>query len=98
MKNIDTELGLGGRIYWRDLAIQISEVWWKCYKIGASLQHGDLESSLANFSVVCERHGGRCFHADTPADAWQKAETWLMSTDRENFSIELPSPINTDDL
>lgn len=78
------EIALGGQMYWRDLALQLARVWWKCYKIGASLQHGDLDKDIA-FSIVCERHGGRVFHGDTPENAWNKAEEWLLSPDRENF-------------
>lgn len=74
----------GGQMYWRDLALQLAEVWWKCHNIGASLQHGDIDTDVS-FSVVCEQHGGQCFHADTPHNAWLKAEKWLMSPDRANF-------------
>lgn len=77
-------LALGGQMYWRDLALQLAEVWWKCHNIGASLQHGDIDTDVS-FSVVCEQHGGQCFHADTPHNAWLKAEKWLMSPDRANF-------------
>lgn len=78
------DMALGGQMYWRDLARQLAEVWWKCHNIGASLQHGDIDNDVS-FSVVCEKHGGQVFHADTPHNAWLKAEKWLMSPDRENF-------------
>lgn len=85
------EMALGGQMYWRDIAIQLARVWWKCHGIGASLQHGDLDKDIA-FSIVCERHGGRVFHGDTPENAWHKAEMWLMSPDRENFPAACLSP------
>lgn len=85
------EMALGGQMYWRDLALQLARVWWKCYKIGASLQHGDLDKDIA-FSIVCERHGGRVFHSDTPENAWNKAEEWLLSPDRENFPAACLTP------
>lgn len=78
------DMALGGQMRWRDLALQLAEVWWKCHSIGASLQHGDIDNDVS-FTVCCELHGGRCFHADTPSNAWRKAEKWLMSPDRENF-------------
>lgn len=78
------DMALGGQMYWRDLARQLAEVWWKCHNIGASLQHGDIDTDVS-FSVVCEQHGGQVFHADTPQNAWLKAEKWIMSPDRENF-------------
>jgi len=88
--NTDLEMALGGQMYWRDLALQLADVWWKCYGIGASLQHGDLNKDVS-FSIVCEKHGGRVFHADTPHNAWLKAEEWLMSPDRgANESPALP--------
>ena len=77
-------MALGGQMYWRDLAIQLAKVWWACHSIGASLQHGNIDNDVT-FTVCCELHGGRCFHAHTPHDAWWKAEKWLMSPDRENF-------------
>lgn len=85
------EMALGGQMYWRDLALQIARVWWKCHNIGASLQHGDLDKDIA-FSIVCERHGGRVFHGDTPENAWHKAEEWLLSPDRENFPAACLTP------
>jgi len=85
------DMALGGQMYWRDLARQLAEVWWKCHTIGASLQHGDIDSDVS-FSVVCEKHGGQVFHADTPHNAWLKAEKWLMSPDRENFPIATLQP------
>jgi len=85
------EMALGGQMYWRDLAIQIARVWWKCHNIGASLQHGDLDKDIA-FSIVCERHGGRVFHGDTPENAWHKAEMWLLSPDREDFPAACLAP------
>jgi hypothetical protein len=78
------DMALGGQMYWRDLARQLAEVWWKCHSIGASLQHGDIDTDVS-FSICCEQHGGQCFHADTPHNAWLKAEKWLMSPDRANF-------------
>lgn len=78
-----TDFALGGKIYWRDLAMQLSAVWWELSKIGGNLQHGDLESAETCFSVVLEQHGGQCFHADTPLDAWENAKAWLMSPDRQ---------------
>lgn len=86
------EMALGGQMYWRDLAIQLAKVWWKCHNIGASLQHGDLDKDIA-FSIVCERHGGRIFHGDTPENAWHKAEEWLLSPDRENFPAACLTPV-----
>jgi hypothetical protein len=78
------DMALGGQMYWRDLAHQLAEVWWKCHNIGASLQHGDIDTDVS-FSVVCEQHGGQVFHADTPHNAWIKAEKWLMSPNRASF-------------
>lgn len=78
---MNTEYALDGKIYWCDLAKQISTVWWELNEIGGNLQHGDLEKDT-NFSVVLVAHGGQCFHADTPMDAWKKARKWLMSPDR----------------
>lgn len=80
--NKPTDFALGGKIYWRDLAMQLATVWWKVAEVGGTLQHGDLESHETCFSVVLEKHGGQCFHADTPMDAWNKAKAWLMSPDR----------------
>ncbi len=85
------DMALGGTMYWRDLARQLAEVWWKCHSIGASLQHGDIDTDVS-FTVCCEQHGGQCFHADTPHNAWLKAEKWLMSPDRANFPIACLEP------
>lgn len=85
------DMALGGQMYWRDLARQLAEVWWKCHNIGASLQHGNIDTDVS-FSVVCERHGGQVFHADTPHNAWLLAEKWLMSPDRANFPIATIQP------
>jgi len=85
------DMALGGQMYWRDLARQLAEVWWKCHNIGASLQHGDIDTDVL-FSVVCEKHGGQCFHADTPHNAWLKAEKWLISPDRANFPTATLQP------
>lgn len=73
---------LGGRLEWEDLAQQLASVWWEVHKVGGSLQYGELTQSTTMFSVVLERHGGRCFHAETPMDAWMKAYAWLVSPDR----------------
>jgi len=81
----DTEFALGGQIYWADLCKQLATVWWECSKIGATLQHGDLESETTQFSIVLPESygaGGRCFHADTPSNVWNKAHDWLISPDR----------------
>lgn len=82
----DTELALGGKIYWRDLSNQLSQVWWEISQVGGNLQHGDLDQEETTFSVFLPLHGegGRVFHADTPMDAWRKAKTWLMSPDRKH--------------
>lgn len=85
------DMALGGQMYWRDLALQLAEVWWKCHNIGASLQHGDIDTDVS-FSVCCEQHGGQCFHADTPLNAWIKAEKWLISPDRANFPAATIQP------
>ena len=89
--NLVQDMALGGQMYWRDLARQLAEVWWKCHNIGASLQHGDIDTDVS-FSVVCEQHGGQVFHADTPQNAWFKAEKWLMSPDRVNFPAKEEQP------
>lgn len=71
-------------IYWADLAQQIADVWWHMHRVGGSLQHNNPLSEATSFSVVLENHGGgRCFHAETPLDAWHKAQKWLESPDRE---------------
>lgn len=85
------DMALGGQMYWRDLARQLAETWWKCHNIGASLQHGDIDTDVS-FSIVCEKHGGQVFHADTPHNAWLKAEKWLMSPDRANFPLATLQP------
>ena len=85
------DMALGGQMYWRDLARQLADVWWKCHNIGASLQHGDIDTNVS-FSIVCEKHGGQVFHADTPHNAWLKAEQWLMSPDRANFPAAALQP------
>jgi len=82
------DMALGGQITWRDLTIQIAQAWWECHEIGASLQHGDLDTETT-FSVVCEQHGGQCFHASTPLDAWHKAKKWLMSPERPRQQPEI---------
>jgi hypothetical protein len=82
MTPIDTELALGGKIYWRDLALQLAKVWWELTEVKGELQHGDLDSPNCTFSVVLPHHGGRVFHGDTPMDSWNKAKRWLMSPDR----------------
>jgi len=78
---------LGGIIAWRDLAYQLAKVWWECSKVGGTLQHGENLSDPITFSVVLPQHGGRCFHAETPLEAWKKAHAWLVSPDRETFPI-----------
>lgn len=87
----DTEFALGGQIYWADLCKEFAIVWWECSKIGAILQHGDLESPKTQFSIVLPSayaDGGRCFHGATPLDAWNKAHDWLISPDRgQNSSL-----------
>jgi len=89
MNNADTEYALGGKILWRDLAIQLAKVWWDVTEVGGNIQHGDIDRQKCNFSIVLPHHGGRCFHADTPMDAWKKAHDWLVSPDRPTF---LPKP------
>lgn len=68
-----------GMIYWADLAKQLANVWWKVSNVGGTLQHGDLDKEGTMFTVVLEQHGGKCFHGDTPMDAWGKAYEWLVS-------------------
>ena len=87
---IDTEYTLGGKILWRDLAIQLSKVWWDVTQVGGELQHGDLEYPECMFSIVLKNHGGQCFHAETPMDAWKKAHDWLVSPDRPTFLPDSP--------
>lgn len=91
---MNTEFGLGGKIYWADLAKQLATVWWKLNEIGGNLQHGDLDTDTT-FSIVLPAHGGQCFHADTPMDVWQKARKWLMSPDRPRSEpvAELPTTL-----
>lgn len=91
---MNTETALGGKIYWRDLALQLAKVWWEVHQIGGDLQHGDLENPVTYFSVVLPHHGGRVFHADTPHHAWEKAKKWLMSPNRDE-GIDLLTPIET---
>jgi len=86
LRSEKTDFALGGKIYWEDLAKQFATVWWKVAEVGGTLQHGDLDSAETCFSVVLEKHGGQCFHADTPMDAWEKAKAWLMSPDRSRPS------------
>lgn len=88
---IDTELALGGKIYWRDLALQMAAVWAELHPIGGDLQYGSLDGRTTSFSIVLPHHGGRCFHAEFPMDAWRKAKKWLMSPDRGG--VELINPI-----
>jgi len=78
----DYNYSLGGKIHWRDLAIELADVWWKVNEIGGNVQHGDLDSEHTCFSVVLVAHGGQCFHGDTPRDAWAKAYKWLVDPDR----------------
>ena len=86
------ELGLGGQIYWSDLAKQLATAWWEVSEVGGNIQHGDLETDTT-FSIVLVAHGGQCFHAPTPMDAWKKAKKWLMSPDRPriNLIVEIPA-------
>ena len=79
--SFDCALALGGKIFWQDLAKQLSSVWWEVSKVGGTLQHGDLEKPETMFSVVLEKHGGQCFHGETPMDAWKKSDAWLKSPD-----------------
>ena len=79
------DMALGGRMYWETLAKQLASVWWEVSKVGGALQHGDLDSAETCFSVVLEQHGGQCFHADTPMDAWDKARDWLVSPERPTY-------------
>ncbi len=78
---------LGGKSFWQDLAKQLAEVWWEVSKVGGTLQHGYLDKAETMFSVVLEKHGGQCFHGDTPLDAWKKADDWLKSPERPSFDI-----------
>lgn len=97
-------LCLGGRMFWSDLSKQLANVWSGVAKLGGTLQHGDLEKAETMFSVVLDNHGGRCFHAETPMDAWRNAEAWLLSPDRPSFpcvdievvlrACDLPSRLN----
>ncbi len=70
---------LGGKMMWVELAKQLADVWWKVSKVGGNLQHGDLELAATMFSVVLESHGGRCFHGETPDEAWCRASDWMAS-------------------
>jgi hypothetical protein len=80
-----SDAALGGLIYWEDLAKQLADVWWEVSKVGGTLQHGELDRAGTMFSVALEQHGGRCFHGDTPLDAWRKARDWLVSPDRPTY-------------
>lgn len=84
---VSSGLAIGGKIYWQDLAKQLSEVWWEVAKVGGTLQHGELDKPETMFSVVLEKHGGQCFHGETPMDAWKKADAWLKSPERPSFEI-----------
>ena len=87
--SFDCALALGGKLFWQDLAKQLSSVWWEVSKVGGTLQHGDLEKPETMFSVVLEKHGGQCFHGETPMDAWKKSDAWLKSPDRPRISEPL---------
>jgi len=87
-----TQLALGGKIYWSELAQQLSIVWWEVTEVGGNVQHGDLHTDTT-FTVVLPQHGGYCFHGPTPMDAWGKAKKWLMSPDRQ-FKVELPAIVS----
>ena len=87
---------LGGKIYWPDLAKQLSTVWYEVSELGGTLQHGDIEKAETMFSVVLDKHGGRCFHAETPMDAWRKAKDWLLSHDRPVFTESLVEGLSCD--
>lgn len=82
---MEKRLCLGGRMFWSDLSRQLAAVWSEVAELGGTLQYGDLEKSETMFSVVLEMHGGRCFHAETPMDAWRKAKGWLLAPDRPSF-------------
>lgn len=73
-------------MFWSDLSKQLASVWSKVSELGGTLQHGDLEKAETMFSVVLNKHGGHCFHAETPMDAWIKANSWLVSPDRPSFA------------
>ncbi len=89
MNQNDTEYALGGKIIWRDLALQLAKVWWDVIQVGGELQHGNLEYPQCMFSIVLKNHGGHVFHDETPMDAWKQAHDWLVSPDRPTF---LPEP------
>lgn len=71
---------------WSDLAKQLTNVWWEVTRAGGTLQHGDLEKQDTMFSIVLEKHGGQCFHGETPNEAWSKARSWLLSPSRPSFT------------
>lgn len=83
---VDRDVALVGKIYWEDLAKQLATVWWEVSQVGGSLQHGDLDKPETMFSVALEQHGGRCFHGETPVDAWRKAHAWLVSPERPSLA------------
>ncbi len=85
--SFDCALALGGKIHWQDLAKQLAEVWWEVTKVGGTLQHGYLDKPETMFSVVLEKHGGQCFHGETPMEAWKKADDWIKSPERPSFDI-----------
>jgi hypothetical protein len=92
-------LCLGGKMFWSDLSRQLATVWSEVSELGGTLQHGDLEKTETMFSVVLDNHGGRCFHAETPMDAWRKAKDWLLAPDRPSFpSDSLEVAMNICDL
>lgn len=82
-----SDFAIGGKCFWQDLAKQLSSVWWEVSKVGGTLQHGELEKPETMFSVVLEKHGGQCFHGETPIDAWKNADAWLKSPERPSFDI-----------
>lgn len=61
---------------WKELAIQLAEVWWWCSNNNANLQHGAFDSPHLTFSLVTLGEHGRCFHAPTPEQALEKAQAW----------------------
>lgn len=89
---------LGGKMLWSDLATQLGTVWWELVGIGGALQHGDIKKADTMFTVVLNQHDGRCFHGETPIDAWRNAKEWLMSPGREVFSDLVEASPCADDL
>jgi len=89
-----SDFAIGGKCFWQDLARQLAEVWWEATKVGGTLQHGDLDKPETMFSVVLEKHGGRCFHGETPMDAWKKADAWLKSPERPSFKPDDPTTLS----